>query len=34
MPKIKRVISTQKRSKISDPNTGDEIIGYVDMILE
>ena len=34
VPKIKKVVSTQKRSKIEDPNTGDQIIGYVDMILE
>lgn len=34
MPKIKRVISTQKRSKIEDSVTGDQVIGYVDMILE
>lgn len=33
-PKIKSVISTQKRSKIEDSNTGDQIIGYVDMIVE
>lgn len=33
-PKITKVHSTQRRSKISDPNTGDEVIGYVDMILE
>ena len=34
MPKVKKVISTQKRSKIEDPNTGDQVIGFVDMILE
>jgi hypothetical protein len=33
-PKITKVISTQKRSKIEDTNTGDQMIGYVDMILE
>lgn len=34
MPKVKKVIAVQKRSKIQDTNTGDEIIGYIDMILE
>jgi hypothetical protein len=33
-PKIKNVVSLQKRSKIEDPNTGDQIIGYIDMVLE
>lgn len=33
-PKIKKVIALQKRSKIEDPNSGDSIIGYIDMILE
>ncbi len=34
MPKVKKVLSTQQRASINDPNTGDSIIGYVDMILE
>lgn len=33
-PKIKKVIATQKRSKIEDHSTGDSIVGYIDMILE
>lgn len=33
-PKIKAVLSTQKRSKIEDPATGDQVVGFVDMILE
>lgn len=33
-PKITKVVSTQKRSEITDPITGDQIVGYVDMILE
>lgn len=33
-PKIKNVISLQKRCKIEDPATGDQIIGYIDMVLE
>ncbi len=34
IPKVKKVLSTQQRATIADPNTGDSIIGYVDMILE
>lgn len=34
VPKIKRVLSTQKQSRIEDPNTGDQVVGFVDMILE
>lgn len=34
MPKVVRVISTQSREKIEDPNTGDSIVGVVDMIIE
>lgn len=34
LPKVKKVHATQKYSKITDPNTGDTIAGYIDMILE
>jgi PD-(D/E)XK nuclease superfamily protein len=34
VPKIKKVLALQKRSKIDDPNTGDSIVGYIDMVLE
>jgi hypothetical protein len=34
MPKVKRVISTQGRAQIQDPNTGDTITGFIDMVLE
>jgi hypothetical protein len=34
VPKIKKVHALQKRSKIEDPNSGDSIVGYIDMILE
>ena len=34
VPKITKVISTQKRAEIEDPATGDKIVGYIDMILE
>lgn len=33
-PKIKRVIATQQRAQIQDPNTGDTITGFIDMVLE
>lgn len=33
-PKIKRIISLQKRGEIKDESTGDGIIGYIDMVLE
>lgn len=33
-PKIKRVIDTQKQARITDPHTGDAIVGYIDMVLE
>lgn len=33
-PKIKRVLSTQQRAQIQDPNTGDTITGFIDMVLE
>ncbi len=34
LPKVKRVISTQGRAQIQDPNTGDTITGFIDMVLE
>lgn len=34
LPKVKKVIATQQRASIQDPNTGDSIVGFVDMILE
>lgn len=33
-PKIKKVVSTQQRGSITDNNTGDSIVGYIDMVLE
>ena len=33
-PKITRVIATQQRADIKDPNTGDTITGFIDMVLE
>ena len=33
-PKIKRVLSTQTKAQIQDPNTGDIISGVIDMVLE
>lgn len=33
-PRVKKVISTQKFGNISDPNEGDRIMGYIDMVLE
>lgn len=33
-PKIKKVLSTQKRCEIKDESTGDAIIGYIDLVLE
>jgi hypothetical protein len=34
MPKVKKVLATQKQATINDPTTGDTIVGFVDMILE
>lgn len=34
MPKVKRVLATQQRADIKDPNTGDTITGFIDMVLE
>lgn len=34
LPKVKKVVETQKFAKIDDPNTGDSITGFIDMILE
>lgn len=33
-PRIKKVLATQKQSSIKDENTGDSIVGVIDMILE
>lgn len=33
-PKIKKVLATQQRAQIQDPNTGDTITGFIDMVLE
>jgi len=33
-PKIKKVLATQIRAQIQDPNTGDIISGVIDMVLE
>lgn len=33
-PKITKVLATQQRADIKDPNTGDVITGFVDMVLE
>lgn len=33
-PKIKKVLATQVKAQIQDPNTGDTITGFIDMILE
>jgi hypothetical protein len=34
MPRVKKVIATQQFAKIEDPNSGDVINGYIDMVLE
>jgi len=34
LPKVKNVLATQERASIKDPNTGDSIQGYIDMVLE
>lgn len=34
MPKVRKVVSTQQRATLKDPNTNDSIIGYIDMVLE
>lgn len=34
LPKVKRVISTQQRASLTDPVTGDSIVGFIDMVLE
>jgi hypothetical protein len=33
-PKITKVLATQQRASITDPNTGDSIVGIIDMVLE
>lgn len=33
-PKVKKVLATQQRAQIQDPNTGDTITGFIDMVLE
>jgi len=33
-PKIKKVIATQQFTNITDPNTGDSVVGVIDMVLE
>lgn len=33
-PKIKKIISIQEYGKIEDPNSGDAVVGFIDMILE
>lgn len=34
LPKVTKVVSTQKRADIKDPTTGDSVVGYIDMIVE
>jgi PD-(D/E)XK nuclease superfamily len=34
LPKVKKVLATQKRSKVEDAVTGDQVVGYIDMIVE
>jgi len=33
-PKITKVLATQQRANIKDPNTGDSVVGVIDMVLE
>ena len=33
-PKVKKVLATQQRADLKDPNTGDTITGFIDMVLE
>jgi hypothetical protein len=34
LPKVTKVLSTQKSASLSDPTTGDSIVGYIDMVVE
>lgn len=34
LPKIKRVVAIQEYGKIEDPESGDSVVGFIDMILE
>lgn len=34
MPKVTKVLSTQKRASLKDPITGDSIMGFIDMVVE